>query len=97
MVYENRQEEVSLMGKKKSKTIHCSICKQAISGPNFETRMAKLRRHRKRKHPKAHKKSVKKSVKSKKPILHRTSPVTILPDGSGFFTATIETKRGKKK
>jgi TRAP-type C4-dicarboxylate transport system substrate-binding protein len=55
-----------LMGKKKkSKTVHCSICQRAISGPNFETRMAKLRRHRKRKHPKAHKKSVKKSLKTR--------------------------------
>lgn len=59
--------------------------------------MSWLRRHRKRSHPTAHKKSVKKSVRSKKPLLHRTSPVTVLPDGSGFFTATIDTKRRKKK
>jgi len=33
---------------------------------SFPERMAKLRKHRKRKHPSAHKKSVKKAVATKK-------------------------------
>lgn len=47
------------------KTIHCSLCGKAIKGDNFPERMAKLRRHRKKEHPKAHRKSVKKGVKTR--------------------------------
>jgi len=47
------------------KTVHCSLCGKPIKGRNFQERMAKLRRHRKQKHPKAHKKSVKKMLKTK--------------------------------
>jgi len=49
-----------------SKTVHCSICGEAIRGDDFGERMRKLRRHRKAKHPKAHKKSVKKTLKTKR-------------------------------
>jgi TRAP-type C4-dicarboxylate transport system substrate-binding protein len=51
------------------KPIHCKICGKAIAGTakaDFKTRMAKLRRHRKRSHPKAHKKSIKKAVRTRK-------------------------------
>jgi hypothetical protein len=47
------------------KTVHCSICGKAIRGFDFQERMAKLRRHRKKKHPEAHRKSVKKMMKTK--------------------------------
>lgn len=49
-----------------SKTVHCSICGEAIRGNDFGERMRKLREHRKAEHPKAHKKSVKKTVKTKR-------------------------------
>jgi hypothetical protein len=48
------------------KTIHCSLCGQAITGYDFPERMDKLRKHRKMKHPKAHKQSVKKSAATKR-------------------------------
>ena len=47
-------------------TVHCSICGKAIRGEDFKDIMAKLRRHRKKYHPKAFKKSVKKGVKTRK-------------------------------
>jgi hypothetical protein len=51
-----------------SKTIHCRVkgCKATIRGATFEVRMAKLRRHRKRKHPRLHRESVKKTLKTKR-------------------------------
>jgi len=48
------------------KTVHCSICGKAFSGESFKERMDKLRKHRKKEHPRAHKKSVKKAVKTRK-------------------------------
>jgi len=51
------------------KPIHCGICGKAIKGTTkapFKDRMDKLRRHRKKYHPKAFKKSVKKAIKTKK-------------------------------
>ena len=45
-------------------TKHCSICGKAFKG-EFQDVMAKLRRHRKQKHPKAHRESVKKALKTK--------------------------------
>lgn len=47
-------------------TIHCSICGASIRGSTFNARMTKLRRHRKRMHPKAHRASVRKAVRSRK-------------------------------
>jgi len=47
------------------KTVHCRICGKAIKGMDFAERMAKLRHHRKLKHPKAHRESVKKMLKTK--------------------------------
>ena len=55
--------------KKKAKRLHCREegCKWTCSmSLPFKERMAKLRRHRKKKHPKAHKKSVKKTLKTKR-------------------------------
>jgi len=49
-----------------SRTVHCSICGKSVSGYNFEQRMSKLRRHRKKYHPTAHRKSVKKMVATKR-------------------------------
>lgn len=49
--------------------IKCSICGKRIRGTKnveFKERMEKLRRHRKKKHPKAHKKSIKKMLKTKR-------------------------------
>lgn len=48
-----------------NKTVHCSICGQAISGYDFRERMTKLRRHRKLRHPTAHKRSIVKSIKTR--------------------------------
>ena len=51
------------------KNIKCSICGKRIRGTKdveFKERMAKLRRHRKRSHPKAHKKSIRKALKTKR-------------------------------
>jgi hypothetical protein len=45
-------------------TKHCSICGKAFRG-EFQDVMAKLRRHRKKEHPKAHAKSVKKTQRTK--------------------------------
>jgi len=45
--------------------IHCRICGQAIHAKNFEDGMAKLRRHRKKHHPKAFAESVRKSVRNR--------------------------------
>ena len=47
------------------KTVHCSLCGKPIKGRNFQERMAKLRRHRKRAHPTAHKRSVAKAMVTK--------------------------------
>ena len=47
------------------KTVHCRICGKAINGASFKERMAKIRSHRKEKHPTAHKRSVKKALKTK--------------------------------
>jgi len=47
------------------KTVHCRLCGKAISGYDFPERMTKLRRHRKRSHPKAHRKSIKKAVRTR--------------------------------
>lgn len=47
-------------------TIHCSICGKAIRGENFADIMAKLRRHRKKHHPKAFRESIRKGVRTRK-------------------------------
>jgi len=47
-------------------TVHCSICNQAIHGKNFQDIMAKLRRHRKSRHPKAFKASIRKGIETRK-------------------------------
>ena len=47
------------------KTVHCRLCGKAIKGRNFAERMAKLRHHRKQKHPTAHKRSVAKAMVTK--------------------------------
>lgn len=52
-----------------AKTVHCSICGQAVTGYDFKERMDKLRKHRKQKHPGAHKKSVKKALKTRKQLV----------------------------
>lgn len=49
-----------------SRTVHCSICGKAVSGYNFEERMSKLRRHRKKYHPSAHRRSTKKMLATKR-------------------------------
>lgn len=48
------------------KTVHCSICGKAVSGYDFPERMAKLRRHRKKYHPKAFRESIRKGIASRK-------------------------------
>lgn len=48
------------------KTIHCSICGQAISGYGFADRMEKLRRHYKKHHPTAFKKQIRKALETKR-------------------------------
>lgn len=59
-------------GVPKKKTMNCSLCDTKIriykNGKllPFKDRMAKLRRHRKKKHPKAHKKSIRKAQRTKK-------------------------------
>jgi len=47
------------------KIIHCRLCGLAIKGASFASRMAKLRSHRKRRHPKAHRVSVIKALKTR--------------------------------
>ena len=47
-------------------TIHCSICGQAIRVKNFKDQMAKLRRHRQKKHPYAFRQSIKRGVLKRK-------------------------------
>ena len=47
-------------------TIHCKICGQAIHAESFEDGMAKLRRHRKTRHPTAFEASVKKGVATRR-------------------------------
>jgi len=47
------------------KTIHCRLCGFAIKGKDFASRMAKLRSHRKRRHPTAHRRSVIKALKTR--------------------------------
>jgi len=47
------------------KTVHCRICGKPIKGRDFAERMAKLRHHRKQKHPTAHKRSVAKAMVTK--------------------------------
>lgn len=52
-----------------AKRMHCRVkgCKWSVSmSLPFKERMAKLRRHRKKKHPRAHKKSVKKALRTKR-------------------------------
>ena len=49
--------------------IKCSICGKRIretKDVEFKERMAKLRRHRKRKHPKAFRASIRKMLKTKR-------------------------------
>lgn len=48
--------------------IHCRVrgCGKAIRAKNFEDGMAKLRRHRKARHPALFRKSVKKAVATRK-------------------------------
>lgn len=53
------------------KSFKCSICgarspKKYLAEGQFEKRMAWLRRHRKRKHPRLHKKSTAKMLRTKK-------------------------------
>ena len=51
------------------KSIKCSICEETIRGTKdveFKERMAKVRRHRKRSHPKAHKESIERALKTKR-------------------------------
>jgi len=56
------------------KTVHCRVCGAPITGYDFPERMAKLRRHYKRKHPKLWRKSVEKALatKRKKGIIGKT-------------------------
>jgi len=56
------------------RTVHCRICGKPVRGYSFESRMKKLRRHRKRAHPHAHRRSVKKALatKRKRGIINKT-------------------------
>jgi hypothetical protein len=47
-------------------TIHCGICGKAIHAKNLEDGMAKLRRHRKKYHPRAFRESVRKGVETRR-------------------------------
>jgi hypothetical protein len=49
-----------------TKTVHCGLCGKAISGYDFSERMAKLRSHRKARHPKAFKASIKKGLRTRR-------------------------------
>jgi hypothetical protein len=46
--------------------IHCGICRKPIKVEDFKDALAKLRRHRKKYHPKAFRKSIKKGVATRK-------------------------------
>ena len=53
------------------KSFNCSVCgarcpKKYLAHGQFEKRIAWLRRHRKRKHPRLHKKSTRKMLRTKK-------------------------------
>ena len=48
-----------------AKTIHCRLCGRAIKGATFQSRMKKLRKHRKRQHPRAHRESIRKAVRTR--------------------------------
>jgi len=48
------------------KTIHCSVCGKPIRGYTFEERMAKLRRHYKKSHPRKFREWIRKSVETRK-------------------------------
>ena len=48
------------------KSIKCRICGARSPRYGFGKRMAWLRRHRKRKHPKAHKESIEKALETKR-------------------------------
>jgi len=48
------------------KTIHCRVCKAAISGEDFAQRMAKLRTHYSEKHPRIWKESIRRGVRKRK-------------------------------
>ena len=53
------------------KSFKCSVCgarcpKKYLAHGQFEKRIAWLRRHRKRKHPRLHKKSTRKTLRTKK-------------------------------
>lgn len=48
------------------KTVHCRVCGAPIRGYDFEERMAKLRRHYKRHHPRLWRKSIEKALETKR-------------------------------
>jgi len=47
------------------KTIHCRRCGKAIRGENFPQRMAKLRRHYKKAHPRIWRESIRRGVRKR--------------------------------
>lgn len=46
--------------------VHCRLCGKSIKVENFADMMAKLRRHRKKYHPKDFKESIRKGVKARR-------------------------------
>ena len=48
------------------KTVHCRVCGAPISGYDFEERMARLRRHYKRHHPRIWRESVKRGAEKRR-------------------------------
>jgi len=49
-----------------AQTVKCKLCGGRITGYDFPERMAKLRRHYKRRHPAAFRRSIRKGVKKRK-------------------------------
>jgi len=48
------------------KVVHCQVCKQGIGGQDFPERMAKIRSHYKKKHPKKWKEAIRRGVLKRK-------------------------------
>ncbi len=46
--------------------IRCSICGKKIRVKNFADQMTKIRRHRKKEHPRAFRESIKRSVRTRR-------------------------------
>ena len=48
------------------KVVHCRVCKQGIGGQDFPERMAKIRSHYKKEHPKKWQEAIRRGVLKRK-------------------------------